>query len=79
MLFPLILIYSKEKGKKNFNNNLGIRRVIIYFTIGLYITKNEQFSAFLHKSDTSVQYLLKYSTFDSVPIEVASMGFWCIY
>ena len=53
--------------------------MIIYFTIGLYITKNEQFPAFLHKSDTSVQYLLKYSAFDSVPIEVASMGFWCTY
>ena len=37
--------------------------------------KNEQFSAFLHESYSSVQYLLKCSTFGSVLNRVASMGF----
>ena len=31
MLFPLILIYSKEKKVQFFYNNFGIRAVIIYF------------------------------------------------
>ena len=35
--FPLILIYSKEKGKKLFYNNLGIHRVTIYITVSLMI------------------------------------------
>ena len=31
MLFPLILIYNKEKKVKHFYNNLGRHAVIIYF------------------------------------------------
>ena len=35
MLFPLILIYSKEKKVQFFYNNFGIRAVIIYFSFVL--------------------------------------------
>ena len=38
-----------------FYNNLGIRRVILYFTVCLCITKNEKFSAFMHELYKSVQ------------------------
>ena len=39
--------YIQQRKKVNFfYNNLGIHGVIICFTIGLYITKKEQFSAF---------------------------------
>ena len=33
MLFPFILMYSKEKKLTFFYNNLGIRAVIIYFAL----------------------------------------------
>ena len=39
MLLPLILIYIKEKKRKFIYNNLGIRAVIIYFTVCLKVFK----------------------------------------
>ena len=56
--------------------------MIMYFIACLCITKNENFSAFLHELYRNVQYLfflLKCSVFGFVPNRVASMGLWCKY
>ena len=48
--------FYNQKIKKIFYNNLGICRVIIFFTVCLCITKNEKLSALFHELYSSVQY-----------------------
>ena len=64
-------------------NNLGIPRVIIYFTVYLCITKNKKFSTFCTNRIVvfNIFFLIKVfrKLFSSVPNGVAGMSFWRLY